>query len=697
MLKNDSQEKNIINKEEIKVETNNKFIEEIKFLMEYIITQNNKNKELKISLYKIRGFDPNIIFNEIDNISTGYLNLKDFEDFFHKNDIKVERDIILLFIREYNKQEKDSNLYFHDFINFLKFDINKDEINLGEKDFDKDEINKIFLKLIESEFKLIKEKNGLINEIKKIKEFSTYEAFDIISNDKQYIDNESLNLFLGNKYEKNEIKELIYRLDLNNNGKISYEEFQDLFFPFQEHLHLEETNDEDIYKDEDEDKKYSVTIKNENYNLNIYKDNTFTQPKIIYTYNNEEKEGDNNENIIKNDLSLSNNSSNLNILNIDNILDNNKDDKYNSENLKIKYDENIIKEINENENEIGMNYIDDDYNINNHDYNNIQLEDKKNDIINVNDINVNINQNNFENKIDVNTINLNKDNKNNYNISNQASHENLNFKSDIDLLKNKENNIIYNNNLDNYEKDYSLNNCSKAENFQKNNNFSDIFSEKDKMIINPFIDYIHSITLLENRVENLRESISLCEDISLIYIFNKFDLNKNNLINKEIFKYVCNREYFLFPSENQINLLYKRYDLDNDNQLNFEEFMNIISPLKKEYLTLYEKDEDNTNIISFYSKKKIIELLNTIINTESSINELKCKLSSDKNFNFIDFWGLLMKYSQDDVKLNKNEFSFFLESFGCYLTNYELDIIFEKFAGGKNEIKYNDLYKEIIN
>ena len=40
---------------------------------------------------------------------------------------------------------------------------------------------------------------------------------------------------------------------------------------------------------------------------------------------------------------------------------------------------------------------------------------------------------------------------------------------------------------------------------------------------------------------------------------------------------------------------------------------------------------------------------------------------------------------------------FFLESFGCYLTNYELDIIFEKFAGGKNEIKYNDLYKEIIN
>ena len=56
-----------------------------------------------------------------------------------------------------------------------------------------------------------------------------------------------------------------------------------------------------------------------------------------------------------------------------------------------------------------------------------------------------------------------------------------------------------------------------------------------------------------------------------------------------------------------------------------------------------------------------------------------------------------MKYSKDNLKLDKNEFNYFLESFGCYLTKYELDIIFYKLAKGNNEIKYNDLYKEIIN
>ena len=47
-----------------------------------------------------------------------------------------------------------------------------------------------------------------------------------------------LKQFLGNKFQDNEIKELIHRIDLNNDKKISYEEFQDLFFPFQTHLHL---------------------------------------------------------------------------------------------------------------------------------------------------------------------------------------------------------------------------------------------------------------------------------------------------------------------------------------------------------------------------------------------------------------------------------------------------------------------------
>ena len=61
---------------------NNKYIDEIKYLMEYTIAQNNNNKENKISLYKIRGFDPRSIFNEIDQISSGIIKSPFLELFF---------------------------------------------------------------------------------------------------------------------------------------------------------------------------------------------------------------------------------------------------------------------------------------------------------------------------------------------------------------------------------------------------------------------------------------------------------------------------------------------------------------------------------------------------------------------------------------------------------------------------------------
>ena len=212
--------------------SNNSYIPKIRNLFEFIISENNKNKSIKISLFKIRGFDQSLIFKEIDNISSGFINEKDLEEYSLKNKIKVEKDILHLFIRQFGKKENDNNLSQTDFINFINFDINKTEIKFGEVNFDNNEIKTNFLNLIKAEFELIKGFKYLINEIIQIKEFSTYEAFNIISGNQNYIDNNNLKEFLENKYSSNEIQELIYRIDLNNDKRINYEEFQDFFFSF---------------------------------------------------------------------------------------------------------------------------------------------------------------------------------------------------------------------------------------------------------------------------------------------------------------------------------------------------------------------------------------------------------------------------------------------------------------------------------
>ena len=101
------------------------YIQKIKDLMKYIIEQNNKNKYYKISLYKIRGFEPYTIFNDIDNISSCLINHSDLSSYFSNYNITTEKEIIPLFIREYNKQENDNNLNAQDFVKFLNFDIDK--------------------------------------------------------------------------------------------------------------------------------------------------------------------------------------------------------------------------------------------------------------------------------------------------------------------------------------------------------------------------------------------------------------------------------------------------------------------------------------------------------------------------------------------------------------------------------------------
>ena len=326
MIKTDFREINSIN-QEIKKETN-KYIDEIKNLMSYIINKNNIIKALKILLYRISGFDPQSIFYEIDNLSSGYLNLSNIEIYLSKNNIKFDKDIILFFIKQFNKQEKDKNLNLQDFLNFLNFDIDKSKINKGDLPYDKNEIERLFLNIIELELKLIVEINEIINKIKNITDFSTYEAFFKLSNGKKYIDLDCLNLFLGNNYNENEIKDLIYRLDLDNDGKISYYEFQDLFFPFQNHLHLEDINYESF--NNIEENKYDIAINYEyDYNFKLYKGNYLTEPKIINNYNSDdddEEEKDNNVNLI------------------DNKYENNNNIEY----YKINYDENLFKEIDEN-------------------------------------------------------------------------------------------------------------------------------------------------------------------------------------------------------------------------------------------------------------------------------------------------------------------------------------------------------------
>lgn len=586
------------------------FLEKIKALFITIIEKERINNALKISLANYPNKNIQNFFYSIDTSKKNYLDLNDLKHFFDFNSISYNEQIIRRFIRLFDKHN-NFYLIYEDFLKIF-FPYEKKEIN--------NELNKINLKekeielsILNNYLELIEQINEIIIDIKNTKNFTTYEAFMGITKGNKYLDEEFLIHFLEHNYTSEEIKNLMYLFDKDNDYLISYEEFQDIFIPL---IQGNNISNEEIEIDSDKNK---INIENNNDIVNYEKSGKC--PNKIKNENNE-----------------------LNFSSDDY-------DNYCKFYLKTKQ---ILSppKINENKNsEIKM--------INKND---ITLSEKINE--DKNDINININSDSKENE-------LNNNNINNFTCGN-----------------------INSNDLENYSlsNDYNINN---------NNNIlsSDTLSKENKSISN-FIKYIQLILSKEKHTMELKDNLCLREDLSLKNIFCIFDYNKKNKISKKEFKVVCKKIFGLYPTSDQVNLVYKRYDKDNDNNLNLKEFLNMIKPLKEEYACfLFNKDNkenNNNDNINMKSKKILTDVIRAIIEDEGNYYKYKYDLENKDLFKLNEFWEEIKKYLNekgfDKIAMNK-----FLNDFGCNLNQYDIDIIFNKIDYAHDDIiSYDDLTQEFL-
>ena len=222
--------------------------------------------------------------------------------------------------------------------------------------------------------------------------------------------------------------------------------------------------------------------------------------------------------------------------------------------------------------------------------------------------------------------------------------------------------------------------------------------EKNVNIIE-ILDFITDKISKKNLLECLKEALCLKEDITLPNLFYIFDISKNEEITKENFIEVC-KQLNLFPTNDQIYLLYKKYDLDNDNILNYEEFCQMILPLKEEYLIIIKNRQENMNNFTEISKESNLLLKNLIkafIQVESYFYELKKKIKL-RNFNLNNAWNNISQYSSNGEKLSKKDLENFLKDNLIFLTKFEIDLFFNDIdLDNDGFINYNDFEREIIN
>ena len=201
---------------------------------------------IRISLCSQPNFSPYKLFNFLDKSSKGFILLNDLIIFLREMQIPFEEKYLRIFIHNFDK-DADFSLNLNEFLGLIlpkknmDFSKNMKSTELDDNTYEIISINvkNIFGKLICEELELVK---NCIKTAKSCKEntgFTLYEAFVEIAGTSRYICEQNLfDFFRKNNIDinKNDMHQLMFRLDADNDGKISFDEFQDIFFPIKENI-----------------------------------------------------------------------------------------------------------------------------------------------------------------------------------------------------------------------------------------------------------------------------------------------------------------------------------------------------------------------------------------------------------------------------------------------------------------------------
>ena len=223
---------------------NSNYIPWLNKLLSYFHCLKDSDDKIELfrsSLCSSECFSPLALFMQIDASKKLFLTLNDFINYLHDSQINFNETSLRKCIHNFDK-DGDFRINFDEFLGII---LPRKNISLKKKIFSNIqesycpnyallEIRKQFCNLLIKELELVNNLNKLAEEITKTKEFTTYQAFSEIVCGDNYITKNNLSIFLkknGIFYNDSEVKQIMFRIDADDDDKISYNEFKEMFFP----------------------------------------------------------------------------------------------------------------------------------------------------------------------------------------------------------------------------------------------------------------------------------------------------------------------------------------------------------------------------------------------------------------------------------------------------------------------------------
>ena len=204
-----------------------------------------------------------------------------------------------------------------------------------------------------------------------------------------------------------------------------------------------------------------------------------------------------------------------------------------------------------------------------------------------------------------------------------------------------------------------------------------------------FNDFLRKLMLAESQIESAKINLALNPDFNCEDAFRLFEFNGRGFLDANDLK--CGLNCIgVYPTDHEVRLLMKRFDLQKQGSINFADFFDMLVPFEKEYRTMVENRCPNSccpcrcpDIFCYSTICSLRNVFNLIINCENDINNMR-KLFGTLRLKLSDIFGLL-DYLRRGYFTN-SDLIVYLQNRGVFTNNKDADLLFirlDKYRNGK--------------
>ena len=209
---------------------------------------------------------------------------------------------------------------------------------------------------------------------------------------------------------------------------------------------------------------------------------------------------------------------------------------------------------------------------------------------------------------------------------------------------------------------------------------------------NQFNDFLRKLMEVESKIEDAKINLSQNPDFNCEDVFRLFEANDKGYLDENDIKKGLN-SIGVNPSDFEIKLLMKRFDLQKNGNINYADFFDMIVPFEKNVRTKVENRNPNQKDFSPNTINGLKELFNLIINSENEINNMR-KGFGTLRLNLRDIFGLIDKANRGYFE--HGELIEYFKNNGMLNNNRDADLLFirlDKYRKGR--IDYPQVEDEI--